>query len=1014
MRNYTLGIDLGSSSIGWAIVDVEGDGVVAAGVRVFPEGVDRDQQGGEKSKGEQRRIARSMRRQIARRARRKAALRRLLVLSGLLPEDAEAQRALDQLDAYTLRAHGLDQELTPHEFGRVLIHLNQRRGFLSNRKADRARKKENSEMLAEISALAAEIQAAGHRTLGEHLAGLRGHDGLARIRGKHTHREMLEREFRALWESQRAHHPQLLTEQLREKIHAIIFFQRAMYWPRSVIGACELEPKLKRCPRADRVAQRFRLLQEVNNLRVIPPSAEPRPLLPDERDKLISLLERAKEETFDKIRKRLNLTEGYGFNLEAGDRKKLKGMPTDHLLAKPAFFGKEWYSRSEEDKNRIVRSLLEDDEEKIRALAASEWGLPDEAVAKLVEIDFDDGYARFSRAAIEKLLPHLERGLPLMKGNDGESCALEAAGYLRPDQRAVNQRDLLPAPPEVANPLVRQALFEARKLLNAIIREYGKPAAIHIELAREVKGNAEDRKQTAFKMRDRERVRDEAAERIRATGAKATRETIDRYLLWQEQGMECIYSGRPISLSQLLGGEVDVDHILPYSRSLDNSLMNKVVAFRSENAAKGDRTPYEWLAEVEPKKYEAVLQRAARLPFEIRNRKRQKFVQKTVELNEFINRQLVDTAYIARTVADYVRCLGTDVVCSKGQLTAELRYRWGLNEILRDDGLNLKNREDHRHHAVDAIVIALTDRSRMQKLAATRRRDAPPESLGEPWPGFRGEVEFVVNGINVSHRATRRISGHLHEETIYGPTQKRRFVPQDDRPWARRWIEKEGEFVCRKPLEALTLAMVDDIRDPEVKRVVVERLAQFDIKPGTKQKIPKDVWKEPLYLTRKGRRKSANPSVVKKVRLIRRDLTIQPIRNGQAFVKPGNTHHIVIFEIPGKGGKRKREMVSVSMLQAVDRVKRGEPIIQRTHPTIPDARFIMSLSAGEMVLANIKGQERLLCYRTSASTQGQIYFVDHRDARKSADTQKFVANANTLNARKVTVDMLGRIRWAND
>ena len=599
-----------------------------------------------------------------------------------------------------------------------------------------------------------------------------------------------------------------------------------------------------------------------------------------------------------------------------------------------------------------------------------------------------------------------------MKNLDGEKCALEAAGYLRPDQRTVGQHEALPHPPEITNPIVRQALHEVRKVVNAIIRDHGKPDAIHIELARDVRGNEESRRRMAWEKREREARRETAAARIDELGHKPTRRAVERYLLWEEQGGVCIYSDPPrvITPRQLFSGEVDVDHILPYGRSLDDSLMNRVVCFRSENTEKGDQTPYEWLSERKPAKYEAVLQRAARLPFEVRNRKRTKFLQKTIVLDEFVNRQLNDTQYLARQVREYVECLGTDVVCTKGQLTSELRYQWGLNEVLRDDGLNVKNREDHRHHAVDAVVIALTDRSRLQQLAHNRGRIPLPA----PWSGFRGDVESAIDQINVSHRVTRRVSGQLHEETIYGPTSKPHRRTQGERPWAKGWVEAEGQFVCRKPLEALTLAMVEEIRDPEIKRLVIERLAQFAIAPGSKQKIPKEVWKEPLHLQRKPGRTSRSPVVIRKVRLIRRDLTIQPIRGGACYVKPGSTHHIVIFEVPNQHGQIRREMVSVSMLEATQRLKNKEPLIQRTHPVNADARFVMSLSRGEMVLAEFGGQERLLCYRTSASTQGQIYFVDHRDARKSAEVKKFVANANTLKARKVTVDPLGRLRHAND
>src|SRR5581483_1349166 len=215
MTGTVLGLDIGSNSIGWALIDETNKKIVGAGVRVFPEGVDRDQKGGEISKNETRRIARGMRRQIARRARRKRKLREALTLAGLLPGDGATQRELDSANPYDLRRRALDERLQPFEIGRILVHLNQRRGFLSNRKADKQKKKEDSETLAEISALAGEMEQAGHRTLGEHLAASYAANPLARIRGKHTRRDMFEQEFNAIWEAQRQYYPELLTDALK-------------------------------------------------------------------------------------------------------------------------------------------------------------------------------------------------------------------------------------------------------------------------------------------------------------------------------------------------------------------------------------------------------------------------------------------------------------------------------------------------------------------------------------------------------------------------------------------------------------------------------------------------------------------------------------------------------------------------------------------------------------------------------------------------------------------------------
>ncbi len=564
-----------------------------------------------------------------------------------------------------------------------------------------------------------------------------------------------------------------------------------------------------------------------------------------------------------------------------------------------------------------------------------------------------------------------------------------------------------------------------------------------------------------------------------------------------------------------------MDHILPYSKSLDDSLMNKALCFRTQNDEKGQRTVYEWLAETKPAKYEEILQRAARLPIEIRNRKRAKFSQKTCELEQFINRQLTDTAYITILVTEYIRTLGVDVLGSKGQLTAEQRYDWGLNTILRDDGRNSKNREDHRHHAIDAIVIALTNRSRLQQLA----RRMPDEALPPPWQTFREDVERIIDTINVSHRASRKVSGALHEETTYGLTQKKPGGEIKDRPWAKQWIEQDRVYVLRKSLEALSLNEVAKIRDERVREIVIARLKEFGLIAGRQitdesadgeehssgKSIPKRVWEKPLLLLPRKPKEGQTGMVIRKVRLIKPEESIVPLskvfilrkplaslelnevaeirderirelviarlaefgivanlvmtekphgsheespgtaipervwekplvlpsigvkkrqadtvirrlqlikpelgnRNAK-FVKPGSLHHVALFETTDTRGKIKRHPVFVSMLEASRRVREKQALIERRHPTIPEARFLMSFSRGEMIKGIFKGQERLVRFSTAASTQGQLYFVEHTDARPAAQVVRFAVKANTLRGSKVLVDVLGRIRRAND
>jgi CRISPR-associated endonuclease Csn1 len=988
MSGITLGLDLGPNSIGWALIDEENNKFVATGVRVFPEGVENFDTKKEKPKNETRRIARTMRRQIARRARRKRKLKEALIAIGLFPSDSQEQEDLLRQDPYLLRQKALNEQLTAYELGRVLIHLNQRRGFLSNRKMDSQRKKETQGMLAEISELAAKINHNGHATLGDYLASFRN-DPHHPIRNQHTHRNMYRDEFQQIWNTQKKYHGQILIDEFHDRIEQIIFFQRKMYWPQSVVGLCELEPKQRRCPKADRMAQRFRLLQEVNNLCYLDKqTGEFCKLTGDERTLLLAKLSEKKEMKFDEIRKALNFGDGIEFNLERGKRTKLLGMVADTLLAHNDIFGKAWHAKAEDEKNQIVRALIHDDEKDVYDRAMCQWGLNADAADRLLDTNLPTGYANLSRMAIEKLLPHMERGLLYMT-NDDTPSALSEAGYLRPDQIQQRICGSLPHPPDLANPIVRQALFEVRKVINAIIREYGKPDRIHIELAREVKAGPQKRQEMNEKRAEREEERNNAANKIREQNISPTRETINKYLLWKEQGEICLYSGKPIGLTQLLSSETHVDHILPLSRSLDDSLNNKVVCLRDANAEKSNRSPYEWLGESDPKRYDEILLRTAKhLPFG----KLRKFTQKTLELDNFVSRQLIDTAYISKAVAEYVKCLmehPQDVLCTKGQLTEVLRRNWGLNTILRHDQLDLKNREDHRHHAVDAIVIALTDRRRLQQLSKT----GDGEIMPEPWENFRQEVAEKVNQILVSHRVRRRVSGALHEETIYGKT------------------DKPGQFVYRKPLESLTPAMIEDIRDSVIKGLVIERLRQHGIDPNGKENFPASVWAEPLKMP------GPRGALVKRVRLFRKDDTITPLRGDDAYVKPGSNHHVAVFERMNAKGIAYIDPVFVTTLEATMRLRDKKTVIQREHPKDENARFLFSLSNGEAVWTKFEGEGSLYCYRKGTSTVKRLTFVNHRDARRSKEVKMYHIMPGTFQKyefRKVTIDPIGRIRWAND
>ncbi len=307
-----LGLDIGSNSIGWALIDNENKRITDTGVRVFQEGVNKDK-GAEVSKNETRRVARGARRSRNRRNYRKNKLMRLLTRNGLLPKGDNDLQKVFNTDPYLLRAKGLDEQLTPYELGRVLYHLNQRRGFLSNRKSGKS--KDDGVVIKSATAIQDAMQKNDSRTLGELFSKQNPHE--ERIRGHYTFRAMYEDEFEQLWQKQSSFDGEILNESLKKAIKdETIFFQRPLRWDPETIGDCELEPGQKRCPRGDWHARRFRILQTVNNLKINNPDGTQDELTEEQRDIILNELFSRSEVTLNAtLRRKLGLIEKQIFNV---------------------------------------------------------------------------------------------------------------------------------------------------------------------------------------------------------------------------------------------------------------------------------------------------------------------------------------------------------------------------------------------------------------------------------------------------------------------------------------------------------------------------------------------------------------------------------------------------------------------------------------------------------------------------------------------------------------------------
>lgn len=360
---YRLGLDLGSTSIGWAVLrlneqDVP-DYLIRLGVRIFSDG--RNRKDGA-SLAVNRRLKRQQRRRRDRLLRRKRRLIAALTEHGLWPKTTEERLRIRDLSPYELRARGLTEPLSSHEFGRAIFHLNQRRGFRSSRRTDKSAATERGQIKSAISTLYTKIRESGAETLGAYLYERlkRGEGARARRFGMganatyefYVDRSMIAAEFDRLWERQSSFNQASLPEAARSKIRDILLYQRPLKPVRP--GRCSLEPSEERALLALPSVQRFRILQEINNLRVRERAgSDERPLTLQERNQILEDLRRGRNSKFDKIRKMLNLSEAR-FNLESERRKEIKGDLTAAVLAKSAIFGSAWHEKTVEEQDAVV------------------------------------------------------------------------------------------------------------------------------------------------------------------------------------------------------------------------------------------------------------------------------------------------------------------------------------------------------------------------------------------------------------------------------------------------------------------------------------------------------------------------------------------------------------------------------------------------------------------------------------------------------------------------------------
>ena len=820
---WRLALDMGTNSLGWAAFTLNVSGTVEelkdSGVRIFSDGREpssKDRVG--ESLAVERRLARGVRRNRDRSLKRKRQLLNRLVKLGLMPEDVKERKALENLNPYVLRAAGVERILTPYELGRALFGLAQRRGFLSNRKSD-GDDEETGKIKPKISELRAAL---GDQTLGQWMNCRLQAGKSIRFRGEegdlYADRAMYIQEFDRIRDQQQAHHS--LTPQNWDDIRDGnkrqgfdgIFYQRKLKPVER--GRCEFFMDEYRAHKDLPAAHEFRILQEIGNLQYYDERQEKHSLNEAQREILIEKLHDQKTIPFNTIRK-LKAPDGALlfpreclFNLENGPRDKLNGHVTAIDMRKPDVLGELWNELTPDQQNDIMEMLhdAEEDSLLIKDLISG-FGLSEKQAKALCkfklsaatghlsrkfmmrcaaimredhlgydaavrEVYDDDGvFFHHSRYDVDQLLEKLPYYGSILKGSVIGGKPVDFDADENPEQHYG----------KINNPTVHVALNQLRKLINRLTERFGAPTEIHIELVRDLKKTAKARDKIAKQNKNFAKENERRSDIFRELHKGAVPSGLDlkKIRLWEELGSDqfsrpCPFSGKSISAAMLFNGEAEIEHILPFSRTLDNGTSNLTVAIRRANRVKANQTPYEAFANGQHADkgmiWHEISDRAKIYPPYKRWRFDADAMEKFEREGGFLARQLSDNAYISKITKRYLShiCDGNKIATIPGGLTAMMRGKWHLNSLLGDH--NFKERNDHRHHAIDAFVVGLTDRSMLQKVSNNSKRSADDRVYIElpditPW---RNQLKEKLANMLISYKADHGVNGKMYKETAYG------------------------------------------------------------------------------------------------------------------------------------------------------------------------------------------------------------------------------------------------------
>ena len=949
-----LGLDLGVGSIGWSLIEVTDDNaparIIGLGSRIVPLSTDDSNEfssGNAISKNQKRTQKRTQRKGYDRYQLRRSLLTERLRESGMLPDERLIK--LPVLELWQLRADAATpgKKLELQEIGRVLYHINQKRGYQHSRNED-GNDKSQREYVRAINARYNEITQEG-KTIGQLFVGKLSESEIETTRGKfYTYRikeQVFPRaayveEFDKIIECQRVYYPEILNDSFVNEVrNEIIFYQRPLKSCKHLVSQCEFSmheytskdgrhivsgPKV--APRTSPLFQVCKIWESINNLALRNREGENYLFTDDDRRKMFTFLDNHEKMTVTDLYKILGLSKKDGWWGGKAIGKGLQGNMTKVLLSKalgenedilrfhldiidskqidtetgevlkmvsPAFEKEPLYRLW-----HIVYSMRE--KEEMRAALSRQFGIEDpEIVERLYAIDFvKPGYGNKSARFIRDILPYLEQG---MKYSD--ACSYVGINHSNSLSAADNNsRSLLDRLPqlqknELRQPVIEKILNQMVAVVNSLLDQHGKIDEIRVELARELKQSRDERNETYRSNNKRERENKIIEERIREYGITPSRSRIQKYRLWEESKHLCFYCGKPVGATDFLSGSgVEIEHIIPRSLLFDDSFANKVCACRKCNAEKGNSTAFDFMKSKSSAEFEDYVKRIEDFYAnkDISKTKRDRLMTSAKDIpQDFIDRQLRQSQYISRKAVEMLKQVCRNVWTTSGSVTDFLRHSWGYDQILHD--LNLpryqqggltetvqiehngqtskeeripgwNKRLDHRHHAIDALTIACTRQSYIQRLNTlnTSREVMFSEidrqsqewqskhSLLEEWVSQRPHfsvnvVSQAVDGILVSFKAGKRVAT---KGKRYVYKNGKRILAQDGLMVPRGPLSEESVYGCistveeKVPVKKL-FEEPSIIFKPYIRNLIQERIEMFG---GDWKKARNSINKQPIWL----------------------------------------------------------------------------------------------------------------------------------------------------------------------